>query len=82
MLSSYRDSGVGCPGTQVCNKSSGPALVRVQVPVFSSAGARKAPETHWVLGLNDENVYCVVCPAANPYPQVRHPKSRLWVGEG
>ena len=40
------------------------------MPLFSSAASRKASETHFIVGLGDKHVYCVVCPAASPHPQV------------
>ena len=48
----------------------GPDFGGAWVPVFSSAAARKASEVHWIAGLGETGVYCVVCPATAPYPQV------------
>jgi len=47
----------------------GPDFGGAWVPVFSSAAARKASEVHWIAGLGETGVYCVVCPATAPYPQ-------------
>jgi len=50
----------------------GPDFGGAWVPVFSSAAARKASEVHWIAGLGETGVFCVVCPATAPYPQVHH----------
>eukprot|EP00899_Mesostigma_viride_P003283 jgi/Mesvir1/12956/Mv05969-RA.1 len=41
------------------------------VPVFSSAAERKSSEeSHWVVGLDSTQLFCVVLKAPNTYPQV------------
>ena len=50
----------------------GPDFGGAWVPIFSSAAARKASEVHWIAGLGETGVYCVVCPATAPHPQVHY----------
>lgn len=41
------------------------------LPVFSSMKARKSEdESHWVVGLDANNIFCVLCKSPDCYPQV------------
>ena len=41
------------------------------VPVFTAERERKGEETFWPVGLDMRHLYCIVCPAGSPVPQVR-----------
>ncbi|CAO2044836.1 unnamed protein product [Urochloa humidicola] len=41
------------------------------LPVFSSVKARKSEdESHWVVGLDTNNIFCIVCQYPQSYPEV------------
>ncbi|XP_048529636.1 protein ENHANCER OF LHP1 1 [Triticum urartu] len=51
------------------------------LPVFSSTKARKSEdESHWVVGLDANNIFCILCKSPECYPQVM-PKPVLTILE-
>ncbi|CAL5073973.1 unnamed protein product [Urochloa decumbens] len=51
------------------------------LPVFSSVKARKSEdESHWVVGLDANNIFCILCKYPQSYPQVM-PKPVLTILE-
>ncbi|RLN35460.1 WD repeat and HMG-box DNA-binding protein 1 [Panicum miliaceum] len=51
------------------------------LPVFSSVRARKSEdESHWVVGLDANNIFCILCKHPQSYPQVM-PKPVLTILE-
>ncbi|PAN11499.1 hypothetical protein PAHAL_2G176200 [Panicum hallii] len=51
------------------------------LPVFSSVKARKSEdESHWVVGLDANNIFCILCKHPQSYPQVM-PKPVLTILE-
>ncbi|CAM0950745.1 unnamed protein product [Alopecurus aequalis] len=51
------------------------------LPVFSSIKARKSEdESHWVVGLDANNIFCILCKSPECYPQVM-PKPILTILE-
>ncbi|KAK3154137.1 hypothetical protein QOZ80_2BG0186610 [Eleusine coracana subsp. coracana] len=51
------------------------------VPIFSSIKARKSEdESHWVVGLDANNIFCILCKSPHSYPQVM-PKPVLTILE-
>ncbi|KAL5201330.1 hypothetical protein ABZP36_035684 [Zizania latifolia] len=51
------------------------------IPVFSSIKARKSEdESHWVVGLDSNNIFCILCKSPESYPQVM-PKPVLTILE-
>ncbi|XP_052167833.1 protein ENHANCER OF LHP1 1 [Oryza glaberrima] len=51
------------------------------IPIFSSIKARKSEdESHWVVGLDANNIFCILCKSPESYPQVM-PKPVLTILE-
>uniref|UniRef100_J3MVR2 Uncharacterized protein n=2 Tax=Oryza brachyantha TaxID=4533 RepID=J3MVR2_ORYBR len=51
------------------------------IPIFSSIKARKSEdESHWVVGLDANNIFCILCKSHEYYPQVT-PKPVLTIFE-
>ena len=56
-----------------------PAFGGSWVPVFDAATQLSASQSCWPVGLDQQNLYCVIGTAAQPWPQVHvhSQKSRL-----
>ncbi|KAM0848004.1 hypothetical protein ACQ4PT_054654 [Festuca glaucescens] len=73
LLSSYDSKGI----LRVFSSQSGGSWL----PVFSSTKARKSEdESHWVVGLDANNIFCIICKSPESCPQVM-PKPVLTILE-